>query len=195
MAGREYLRRGVIMKKSLGWTIWLTGLPASGKTALAQALRRKLAEQGVAVIVLDSDELRRIMTPNASYAPAERDWFYDRLVELADWLTRAGENVIIAATGNRRCYRAAARARLAPRFAEIWLRCASDICRSRDWKGLYQSADSGLLNNLPGVNAPYECPVSPDVVIDTSQKTPDAAADLILSTLPLLKIAEAMVAA
>jgi adenylylsulfate kinase len=98
------------MEKSFGWAIWLTGLPASGKTALAQALRHKLAEQGIAAIVLDSDELRRLMTPNASYAPAERDWFYDRLVELADWLTRAGENVIIAATGNRRCYRAAARA-------------------------------------------------------------------------------------
>jgi adenylylsulfate kinase len=182
------------MEKSFGWAIWLTGLPASGKTALAQALRHKLAEQGIAAIVLDSDELRRLMTPNASYAPAERDWFYDRLVELADWLTRAGENVIIAATGNRRCYRAAARARLAPRFAEIWLRCASDICRSRDWKGLYQSADAGLLNNLPGVNAAYETPVAPEVVVDTSRNTPEEAADLILSRLPLLNIAEATVA-
>ena len=175
------------MEKPHGWAIWLTGLPASGKTALAQALRRKLSEHGVAAIVLDSDELRRVTTPNASYTPAERDWFYDRLVGFADWLTDAGENVIIAATGSRRCYRAAASARLAPHFAEIWLRCPTDICRSRDWKGLYQRADAGLLNNLPGVDAPYEPPVEPDVVVDTGRQTPDQAADLVLAALPLLK--------
>jgi adenylylsulfate kinase len=183
------------METSHGWAIWLTGLPASGKTALAQALRRKLSEHGVAAIVLDSDELRRVMTPNASYAPAERDWFYDRLVELADWLTGAGENVIIAATGSRRCYRAAARARMAPRFAEIWLRCPKDICRSRDRKGLYLRAEAGLLSNLPGADAPYEPPEAPEVVVDTSQQTPEQAADLVLAALPLLNIAEVTVAA
>jgi adenylylsulfate kinase len=177
------------MEKSHGWAIWLTGLPASGKTALAQALRHRLSEHGIAAMMLDSDELRRVMTPNASYAPAERDWFYDRLVELADELTSAGENVIIAATGSRRCYRAAARARLAPRFAEIWLRCPADICRSRDPKGLYQRADAGLLSNLPGADAPYEPPEAPEVVVDTSQQTPDEAADLVLAALPWLKIA------
>jgi adenylylsulfate kinase len=179
------------METSHGWAIWLTGLPASGKTALAQVLRHKLSEHGVQAIVLDSDELRRVMTPNASYAPAERDWFYDRLVELAEKLTCAGENVIIAATGSRRCYRAAARARLAPHFAEIWLRCPKDICRSRDQKGLYQRADAGLLSNLPGADAAYEPPEAAEVVVDTSRQTPEEAADLVLAALPLLKMAEA----
>jgi adenylylsulfate kinase len=179
-----------MMEKPHGWAIWFTGLPASGKTALAQALRRKLAERGVTAIILDSDELRRVMTPNASYEPTERDWFYDRLVTFADWLTGAGENVIIAATGNRRCYRAAARARLAPRFAEIWVRCPIDICRSRDWKGLYQGADAGQVSNLPGADAPYEPPIEPDVVVDTSRLTPEQGADLVLAALPLLNIAE-----
>jgi adenylylsulfate kinase len=174
------------MEHAHGWAIWLTGLPASGKTALAQALRRKLHEYGVAATVLDSDELRRVMTPHASYAPAERDWFYGQLVELADTLTCAGEQVIIAATGSRRCYRAAARARLAPHFAEIWLRCPADICRSRDQKGLYQRADAGLLSNLPGADAPYEPPEAPEVVVDTDQQTPAAAADLVLAALPWL---------
>jgi adenylylsulfate kinase len=179
------------MGQAQGWAIWLTGLPASGKTALAQALRSRLADRGVAATVLDSDELRRVMTPDASYAPAERDWFYDRLVELAGERARAGENVIIAATGNRRSYRAAARARLAPRFAEVWLRCPVDICRSRDWKGLYQRADAGLLSNLPGVDAPYEPPEAPEAVVDTGQQTPEQAADRLLAALPFLQIIKA----
>src|SRR5689334_9874686 len=115
------------MEKPRGWTIWLTGMPGSGKTMLAQAIRQGLCQQGVAAVLLDSDELRRLVTPDATYAPAERDWFYNRLVELAAWLADAGDNVIIAATGNRRAYRAAARARLAPDFAEVWVRCPIDV--------------------------------------------------------------------
>src|SRR5690349_3520820 len=106
------------MNQPAGWVVWLTGLPASGKTTLAYALRGMLL-------------------PNSNYTPAERDWFYNRLSELAIWLARGGEHVIIAATGSRRCYREAARARLGPRFAEVWVCCPAEVCRSRDLKGLY----------------------------------------------------------
>jgi adenylylsulfate kinase len=106
------------MNMSSGWAIWFTGLPASGKTTLARAVRRTLQERGISTILLDSDELRRLITPNATYTPAECDWFYNRLVELTVWLVRSGEHVLIAATGSRRCYRREARRRLGVRFAE-----------------------------------------------------------------------------
>jgi adenylylsulfate kinase len=175
------------MRKPRGWTIWLTGLPASGKTTLARALRRKLAQDGVSAVLLDSDELRRLITPNATYAPAERDWFYSRLVELAAWLADSGENVIVAATGSLSCYRDAARARLGPRFAEIWTRCPAEVCRARDRKGLYSGADAGLIHHLPGADAPYEAPRAPEVIVDTDRMSPEAAAEKVLGQLSFVR--------
>jgi len=175
------------MDKPPGWTVWFTGLPASGKTTLARTLRRTLSERGISSILLDSDELRRLITPDATYAPAERYWFYQRLVDLAVWLARAGENVITAATGSQRRYRATARAHLAPRYAEIWARCPIEVCRARDRKGLYTQADTGLIHGLPGVDAPYEAPEAADVIVDTDRMTPEAALDAVLRALPFLR--------
>jgi adenylylsulfate kinase len=181
------------MEKPRGWTIWLTGLPASGKTTLAHALRSKLCQHGVAVVLLDSDDLRRLVTPDPTYSSAERDWFYNRLVEMAAWLANAGDNVIIAATGNRRAYRDAARARLAPGFAEVWVRCPIRVCRARDMKGLYSRADAGQIVNLPGVDAAYEWPEAPEVVVDSDRLSAEEAADAVLAGLPfLLGIARAV---
>jgi adenylylsulfate kinase len=175
------------MDQPIGWVIWLTGLPASGKTTLAHALRRTLNARGITTIVLDSDTLRSVLLPNSSYAPAERDWFYNRLVELAVWLAQEGEHVIIAATGSRRCYRAAARARLGPRFAEVWVRCPAEICRARDAKGLYSRAAAGVIRNLPGVDAPYEAPERPEAVVDTEHQTPEQASDIVLAGMPFVE--------
>lgn len=173
------------MDQSQGWVVWLTGLPASGKTALACALRHKLSTLGISAVLIDSDELRRLLLPNAAYTPSERDWFYGRLVDLATWLARAGENVIIAATASRRRYRDAARERFGPRFAEVWVRCSLEICRARDPKGLYRRASTGAIHNLPGIDEPYEIPAAPEAVVDTELQTPEQAAELVLDRLPV----------
>jgi adenylylsulfate kinase len=172
------------MNQPTGWVVWLTGLPASGKTMLACALRRTLNARGISAIVLDSDALRRMLLPNSSYTPTERDWFYSRLSELAIWLARDGEHVIIAATGSRRCYREAARAQLGPRFAEVWVRCPVDVCRARDPKGLYRRTAAGMISNLPGVDVPYEAPERPEAVVDTELHTPEEASEIVLASLP-----------
>jgi adenylylsulfate kinase len=174
------------MDQPTGWVVWLTGLPASGKTTLAGALRRTLNARGISAIMLDSDALRRMLLPNSSVAPAERDWFYSRLVELAAWLAREGEHVIIAATGSRRCYRAAARAQFGPRFAEVWVRCPADVCRARDPKGLYGRAAAGVIHNLPGADVPYEPPERPEAVVDTDRQTPEETAEILLASLPFV---------
>ena len=169
-----------------GWALWLTGLPASGKTTLARTLRRKLAEQGVECVILDSDEVRRVLTPNPTYTSEERDRFYRGLVDLAWLLTRYGVNVIIAATATWRAYRQAARQILHP-FAEVYVRCPLEVCKQRDPKGLYARAEAGEITNLPGVGVPYEEPEHPAVVVDTDRLSPEEAAERVLAALPMLR--------
>jgi adenylylsulfate kinase len=165
-----------------GFAIWLTGLPASGKTTLAQALSRLLAERGIAVQLLDSDELRRRLTPNPTYSAGERDWFYDIVTFLAELLTSNGVNVLIAATASRRAYRQAARERIA-RFAEVHVECPPRVCRARDSKGLWERADRGEITNLPGADAAYEAPDAPEARVDTAHHSAQAAARRVLGQL------------
>ena len=165
-----------------GFAIWLTGLPSSGKTTLAHALSDVLLEQGVRVQVLDSDELRRRLTPNPTYSPEERDWFYDVITFLAELLTDNGVNVLIAATASRRAYRQAARARIG-RFAEVYVHCSPEVCRMRDPKGLWKRAGKGQITGLPGLGTAYEPPESPEVRVDTVRLSSEAAAHQILHQL------------
>jgi adenylylsulfate kinase len=165
-----------------GFAIWLTGLPSSGKTTLAHALARLLHDRAITVQILDSDELRRRLTPQPTYSPGERDWFYDTITFLAELLTANGVNVLIAATASRRAYRQAARDRIA-RFAEIYVDCPPKVCRARDPKGLWERADRGEIATLPGAGTPYEAPDDPDVRVDTARYSAEAAARTILRRL------------
>ncbi|HEX5690274.1 MAG TPA: adenylyl-sulfate kinase, partial [Roseiflexaceae bacterium] len=79
-----------------------------------------------------------------------------------------------------------ARAVLGSRFAEVWVRCPIQICRTRDPKGLYSKAAIGDIQELPGVDATYEAPASPDVIVDADRQTPEQAAACVLAGLGLL---------
>lgn len=174
------------MSTGQGWTIWLTGLPAAGKSTLARALGQRLAAEGISTILLDSDELRPILTPTADYAPAGRDRFYAALAALAALLASQGARLIIAATAPRRAHREAARQQIAD-FAEVWVRCPVALCRARDPKGLYRRAARGQLPNLPGVGAPYEPPRRPDLIVDSSHEAPEAAVAQMMRAIPFLR--------
>ena len=162
-----------------GFAIWLTGLPASGKSTLARTLAQLLRERGIAVQILDSDELRQRLTPEPSYSSGERDWFYDTITFLAELLTGNGVNVLIAATACQRAYRRAARERI-DRFAEVYLACPPEVCRARDGKGLWERADQGEIATLPGAGTPYEVPDAPEVEVDTARHSAEEAARQIL---------------
>jgi adenylylsulfate kinase len=158
-----------------GFALWLTGLPSSGKTSLARALSRLLHERGITVQILDSDELRRRLTPKPTYSQEERDWFYDIIAFLAELLTANGVHVLIAATAPRRAYRQAAREAI-ERFVEVYVECPPEVCRARDPKGLWERADRGEIATLPGVGTPYEAPDAPEVRVDTARFSAEEAA-------------------
>ena len=168
--------------RTSGFVIWFTGLPAAGKTTLARLCQQRLRAEGCEVVLLDSDELRAFLTPEPTYQEAERDWLYGVFARLAAWLAAEGINVLIAATANKRAYREAARAQI-DRFAELHVRCDPAICRQRDPKGIYAQATAGQAQTVPGLGASYEAPANPEFQIDTSEMTPQAAADLVCTQL------------
>src|SRR5438552_7833840 len=154
-----------------GFAIWLTGLPACGKSTLAAGLAQALKAQDMPIQVLDSDELRRVLTPQAAYNPQERDWFYQVMAYIGQLLTQNGVNVVFAATANRRHYRDLARREIS-RFAEVYVRCSLETCMARDPKGLYAKAQAGQITTLSGLQAPYEAPENPILTVDTEHQTP-----------------------
>lgn len=145
-----------------GAVVWLTGLPASGKSTLAARLRERLEALGRAAVVLDGDEVRQALWPRPGYSEEERDAFYRTLGGLAALLARQGLMVLVAATAPRRAHREAARA-LWPRFVEVFVDVPAEECARRDPKGLWARARAGEAPTLPGAGAIYEPPEAPEV--------------------------------
>ncbi len=173
--------------KNDGFVIWLTGLPASGKSSLARAIKERLEEEHIHSFILDADELRQLLTPNPQYTDCERQWLYDAIAGLAILLSRNNDNVIIAATGNRRLYREKARRQI-PRFAEVYLECPIDICQERDEKGQFIKNDDNGADSVPGIGVAYERPFAPEVVVETATLSPREAAQSVITLLKLGKI-------
>lgn len=146
-----------------GAVVWITGLPGSGKTSLAQAAAGVLKERGAAVCILDSDSVREALSPAPSYSDEGRAHFYRTLAGLAALLASQDIVALVAATAHRAIYRDRARTR-APRFVEVYVDTPVEECARRDPKGLYAQARAGEITGLPGIDASYEPPARPHVV-------------------------------
>ena len=158
----------------MSWVVWLTGPPASGKSALAAALRGWLAQGGVRPVVLESDALRGALTPQPTYEPEERDWFYRIVADLAALIAEQGFPVIVDATAPRRSYRDRLRGRV-PHFLEILVATPLDVRELRDPKGLYRRARLGQAPHLPGATEVYEEPERADLIVSGVSPPEDGA--------------------
>jgi adenylylsulfate kinase len=156
----------------VNFAAWLTGRPASGKSAIARELVGFLHERGVEVSVLESDVMRTQLTPFPRYDDADRDFFYRTLAEIGAQLVNGGRPVVFDATANRRAYRDAGRKAI-ERFAEVYVDTPLEICKARDPKGLYRG----------GMTIDYEPPLTPELVIDGSRSAPAEGARAILALL------------
>jgi adenylylsulfate kinase len=166
--------------------LWITGLPGSGKSTVADEVKKRLGEWSFDILILNLDRIRKVLTPEPKYTDEERNIVYRSLVYMSKLLVEEGNtNIIIDATGNRVMYRNLAR-ELIPEFAEVFLKCPLDVCQKREGsrhsenveKNLYQKAGSGQLNGgLPGVTAPYEESEHPEIVIDSHNLSPQEAAE------------------
>jgi adenylylsulfate kinase len=170
------------MSSKPGFAVWLTGLPASGKSSIAAALKSKLEALGLPVEVLESDVLRRTLTPAPTYSHEERDLFYRALAVMGSRLVAQGVTVLFDATANKRAYRDLAR-ELIPNFMEVAVECPLETCMERDQKGTYRKGRAGESATVPGLQEPYEPPLEPAIRIDTTRIASEPAADLILALL------------
>jgi adenylylsulfate kinase len=169
------------MNTKQGFAIWITGIPASGKSSITRELAKKLAIRGVPVVVLESDEMRKILTPVPTYSQEERDVFYRSLALFGELITRSGISVIFDATAHKRAYREYART-VIPRFVEAYVSCPLEICMKRDPKGIYHRAVVGKSSTVPGFQATYEPPLNPEITLD-GRDHPEAAADALVDIL------------
>ena len=154
--------------------------PASGKSTITALLKPELERLGLTVEVLESDEVRRMLTPGTSYSQQERDVFYRALAFTGARLVANGITVLFDATASHRAYREFAR-QLIPQFAEVSVECPLAVCMERDKKGTYDKGRSGESTTVPGLQAPYEAPLNADVTIDTITTRPREAADQIIA--------------
>jgi adenylylsulfate kinase len=160
------------MNRPQGFAIWITGLPASGKSTIARGLKPQLEASGMTVEVLESDEVRRVLTPEATYSQAERDLFYRAMALMGAKLVAYGVT--------KRAYRDFAR-NLIPRFIEVAVECPLETCMQRDYKGTYQRGQRGESSTVPGLQEPYEAPLRPDLTIDTTKAQTGEAVEHILA--------------
>ena len=157
--------------------VWLTGLSGSGKSTIANALEADLHARGVRTYLLDGDNLRHGLSRDLGFSPADRVENIRRAGEVARLMMDAGVVVICAFISPYAAERAMVRAMVAEgEFFEVFVDAPLAEAERRDPKGLYAKARAGEITNFTGVDAPYELPVAPDLRIDTTSTTANAAA-------------------
>jgi adenylylsulfate kinase len=172
----------VTHRDQTAFAVWITGLPASGKSTLATQLAKQIRELGIRVTVLESDALRKMFSTEPRYDEQDRAYFYGSLAFIGRVLTQHGVALIFDATANRRAYHDRARQQIA-RYIEVFVDCPLDTCIRRDPKGIYSKAREGQASHVPGVQVPYEPPESPDVVIRGDRDDPAEAAQRVITVL------------
>ncbi len=166
-----------------GAVVWLTGLPASGKSTLARALERSLFSRGGSPILLDGDTLRAGLNGDLGFSPKDRAENIRRLAEVASHLARNGHVAIVAAVSPSLEDRAQARRIADGFFHEVHVAASAEVCEARDPKGHYQKARAGQLNGFTGTDGGYQPPVKAELVLDTGVKSVTEAASEIESLL------------
>ncbi|HEV8050115.1 MAG TPA: adenylyl-sulfate kinase [Thermoplasmata archaeon] len=166
-----------------GFVAWIEGIPGSGKSTLSRQVGQRLKAAGYKVEILDGDDVRALISPELGYTRKDREFHARRVSYVARMLARNGVAVLVAMITPYETSRQAARAVASDHFSEIWLSCPVSVCRARDAKGLYKRSGSGQLKKLTGVDDPFEEPLNPDLVVDTSTGPPEAGTNAILAHL------------
>jgi adenylylsulfate kinase len=172
----------MIQDTTKGFTVWLTGLPCSGKSTIARDLSRRLLELGRLVEVLDGDIVRENLSRGLGFSRTDRDINIRRIGFVAHLLTRNGVASIVSAISPYRSVRAEMRAQIG-NFVEVFVNCPLKVCEERDVKGMYAKARAGELRAFTGVDDPYEPPEAPEVALQTNVESVEDSTTKIVTVL------------
>jgi bifunctional enzyme CysN/CysC len=162
--------------------LWFTGLSGAGKSTIANLVEKKLHRMNRHTFLLDGDNVRHGLNKDLGFTEADRIENIRRASEVAKLMMDAGLIVITAFISPFRAERQMVRDMIpVDEFFEIHIDTPLEAAEARDVKGLYKKARAGQLKNFTGVDSPYEAPLSPEIRIDTTKMTPEAAADLIVN--------------
>lgn len=173
-------------KRSEGFTIWLTGLPSSGKSTIADAVTTELNKCRERVMRLDGDEIRKKYWPELGFSKEDRDKNIHRAAQLATMLNNQGTVVVASFISPYREVREYARQEIG-NFIEVYVKCSVEVCIQRDRKGLYAKALAGEISNFTGVSDPYEEPLNPEVLIESDKETVEESVAKVVAKLKELK--------
>jgi bifunctional enzyme CysN/CysC len=178
-----------------GATVWLTGLPAAGKTTVGDAVANRLGEAGYATYRLDGDVLRRTLSADLGFDAGSRQENVRRAANLALILAEAGLLVVTSLISPYRASREQARelhglAELP--FLEVYVNTPVAECERRDPRGLYARARRGEITGFTGVDDPYEPPEAPEVTLHTEAQSVAEASDAVFEAVLALDLTEAL---
>jgi len=168
-----------------GFTLWFTGMSGAGKSTISALLEKRLRDAGAKVEVLDGDVVRKHLSKGLGFSKEDRDTNIRRIGWVCEVLSRNGVIAIAAAISPYRAVRDEVRARI-PNFVEVYVECPVEVLAQRDVKGLYKKAFAGEIDQFTGVSDPYEPPLNPEVVVNSSRETPGDSAQQIWDTLERL---------
>jgi adenylylsulfate kinase len=164
--------------------IWFTGFSASGKSTIAHHLEKELFDRGIRSYVLDGDNIRHGINSNLGFSREDRRENLRRIAEFSKLFVDAGIVVLAAFISPYRKDRAFVREIVGTEhFFEVFIDCSVEVCEKRDPKGLYKKARAGIIKDYTGVDAPYERPEHPDLVIDTEGLSVEESVASVLSFL------------
>lgn len=171
-------------KNKTGFCVWLTGLPCSGKSTIANILAEMLYARGRKVTLLDGDIIRTHLSKGLGFSKEDRIANIQRVGFVASEIAKHGGAVIVALVSPYRHARETVRQNFPEgSFIEVFVDADITVCQQRDVKGYYKKAMQGLIRNFTGVDDPYEPPQNPEIHLDTTKQSPEESANKILEYL------------
>ncbi len=173
-----------IIVKAKGGTVWFSGLHCAGKTTISNKLVKRLRENGVQVVVLEGDIVRKAISSDLDYTIEDRNKHIKRVADICELISKNGVLNIACVASPSKEIGEYARKNI-PEFIEVFVDCPLEVCEKRGVKGHYKKARAGVdgFDKFLGISIPYEIPKNPDLVLKTNNESEEKSVERLFSKL------------
>jgi len=173
--------------KTLRTTLWLTGLPCSGKTTIAKRIKEELDNRGYKAVSLDGDDVRGKLNEDLGFSKEDRNENLRRIGHVAKLFNQNGNFVVASFVSPTNKYRKMIKD-IVGNFTLVYVKCSIEECEKRDVKGMYKKARKGEIKEFTGVSAPFEEPEDADIVVDSEHNDLEACVNSVLMSLKIERV-------